>query len=75
MQSDLQSIVLWEDIDEIQSRLEKALTSLQSLQRAIQDGRISQPSRQDSKRMNRLVVLAELLYSETRPWIEERVTP
>jgi hypothetical protein len=73
MHDDLQSSFLWEDMSEVQSRLEKALATLQALQRAIQEGRINQPTRQDSKRLNRLVVLAELLYSETRPWIEEHI--
>jgi hypothetical protein len=71
MQSDLQSSVLWEDLTEIQARIEKTLTTLQSLQRAIEEGRTGQPTRQDSKRLNRLVVLAELLYSETRSWSGE----
>ncbi len=73
MHGDIQSSFLWEDMNEVQSRLEKALATLQALQRAIQDGRMNQPTRQDSNRLNRLVVLAELLYSETRPWIEEHV--
>jgi hypothetical protein len=68
MQSDLQSSVLWEDLTEIQARIEKTLATLQSLQHAIEEGRVGQPTRQDSKRLNRLVVLAELLYSETRSW-------
>jgi hypothetical protein len=73
MEGDLQSSVLWEDLSEVQARIEKALITLQNLQHAIQNGRISQPTRQDSKRLNRLMVLAELLYSETRPWTDEAV--
>lgn len=73
MEGDLQSSILWEDLSEVQARIEKALTTLQNLQDAIQNGRIGQPTRQDSKRLNRLMVLAELLYSETRPWTDEAV--
>jgi hypothetical protein len=73
MQSDLQSSVLWEDLSEVQARIERALVTLQNLQRTIEAGGIGQPTRQDSKRLNRLVVLAELLYAETLPWIEEAV--
>jgi hypothetical protein len=68
MQSDLQSSVLWEDLSEIETRIEKTLATLQSLQRAIEEGRVGQPTRQDSKRLNRLMVLADLLYTETRSW-------
>jgi hypothetical protein len=71
MQSDLQSSVLWEDLSDIEARIEKTLATLQSLQHAIEEGRVGQPTRQDSKRLNRLVVLAELLYTETRSWSGE----
>jgi hypothetical protein len=71
MQSDLQSSILWEDLSEVQARIEKVLVTLQTLQHAIEEGEIGQPTRQDSKRLNRLVVLADLLYAETRPWSEE----
>jgi hypothetical protein len=73
MQSDLQSSILWEDLSEAKARIEKALATLQTLQHAIEEGGVGQPTRQDSKRLNRLVVLAELLYAETRPWFEEAV--
>jgi hypothetical protein len=68
MQSDLQSFVLWEDLSEIEARIEKTLATLQSLQHAIEEGLVGQPTRQDSKHLNRLVVLAELLYNEARSW-------
>ena len=75
MQSDLQSSVLWEDLGEIEARIEKTLATLQSLQHAIEEGLVGQPTRQDSKRLNRLVVLAELIYNETRSWPgEENIT-
>lgn len=72
MQGDQQSSVLWEDLSEVCARLEKTSETLRALERAVQDGRIGQPTRQDSKRLNRLVVLAELLYTETRPWSDEK---
>jgi hypothetical protein len=71
MQDDRQSSLLWEDLSEVEQRVHKALVTLQTLQRAIQNGHIGQPSRQDSKRLNRLVVLAELLSAEVRPWTED----
>lgn len=60
--------IFWEDLDNAQTRIQQAMTALQSLQNAIQTGQIDQPTRQDSKRLNRLMVLAELLYAEIRPW-------
>lgn len=65
------SSILWEDLSEAQSRIGKALSALQALQRAIEEGVVDQPTHQDSKRLNRLMVLAELLYSEIRPWTSE----
>jgi hypothetical protein len=65
------SSILWEDLTEAQSRIGKALSALQALQRAIEEGLVDQPTHQDSKRLNRLMVLAELLYSEIRPWTSE----
>ena len=70
METSLSSI-LWEDLSEAQSRIGKALSALQALQRAIEEGLVDQPTHQDSKRLNRLMVLAELLYSEIRPWTSE----
>jgi hypothetical protein len=68
------SSILWEDLSEAQSRIGKALSALQALQHAIEEGVVDQPTHQDSKRLNRLMVLAELLYSEIRPWTSELVT-
>ncbi len=70
MQADLHSI-LWEDLTEAQSRIHKTLAALQTLEQAIQDGNIDQPTHQDSKHLNRLMVLADLLYAEIRPWADE----
>ena len=70
METSLSSI-LWEDLSEAQSRIGKALSALQALQHAIEEGVVDQPTHQDSKRLNRLMVLAELLYSEIRPWTSE----
>jgi hypothetical protein len=67
------SSILWEDLGEAQSRIGKALSALQALQHAIEEGVVDQPTHQDSKRLNRLMVLAELLYSEIRPWTNELV--
>ncbi len=70
MQSDLYSI-LWEDLAEAEGRIMKALSVLRELQHAVEQGQIDQPDRQDSYRLNRLMVLADLLYAETRPWTDE----
>ncbi len=70
MQSDLKS-VLWSDLREVQARVDKALAALHALQSAIDNGTVDQPSRQDSNRLNRLMVLAELLCSEVAPWTNE----
>jgi hypothetical protein len=67
------SSILWEDLGEAQSRIGKALSALQALQHAIEEGVVDEPTHQDSKRLNRLMVLAELLYSEIRPWTNELV--
>lgn len=65
--------ILWEDLSEVQSRIGKALAVLQALEHAIQEGKVDQPTHQDSKRINRLIVLADLLYAELRPWTEELI--
>lgn len=72
MPTDLQAI-LWEDLGEAQARLRKTLAALQALQHAIQDGKIDQPTHQDSTRLNRLMVLADLLYAEIRPWTADLI--
>jgi hypothetical protein len=70
MTPDLHSI-LWEDLSEAQSRIGKTLAALQKLEHAIEEGQVDQPTHQDSNRLNRLMVLADLLYAEIRPWTEE----
>jgi len=70
MTGDLYSI-LWEDLAEAEGRILKVLSALRELQHAIEQGQIDQPDRQDSNRLNRLMVLADLLYAETRPWTDE----
>lgn len=70
MQGDLQAF-LWDDLGDVRARLQHVEAALRALQAAIDEGRVDQPSRQDSKRLNRMLVLAELLSSEVRPWIEQ----
>lgn len=64
-------LVLWEDLDDIQARTQRALDLLQQITHAIDSGRIDQPTRQDSKRLNRLLALAELLHAEIDRWTGE----
>ena len=64
-------LVLWEDLDDIQARTQRALDLLQRITHAIDGGRIDQPPRQDSKRLNRLLALAELLHAEIDRWTGE----
>lgn len=63
--------ILWEDMSAVQSRTNNALEALELLRRAIQDGLLHQPTRQDSNRLNRLVVLTDLLNAEITRWIDE----
>ncbi len=65
--------ILWEDLTSAQRHLRKSLDALQTLQGAIEDGHLDDPTRLDSNRLNHLLVLAELLYAEIQPWVEERV--
>ena len=62
--------VLWEDLSTTQNRIQQTLTALQALQHAIEEGQIEQPTRQDSKRLNRMSVLADLLFHEIEPWTD-----
>jgi hypothetical protein len=64
-------LVLWEDLDDIQARTQQALDLLQRITHAIETGRIDQPTRQDSKRLNRLLALAELMHAEIDRWSAE----
>lgn len=63
--------ILWEDLDEVQSHTQKVLGALQVLERAIREGRIGQPTREDSKRLNQLVALTDLLHAEVSRWADE----
>jgi hypothetical protein len=63
--------VLWEDLNNAQARVQDTLAALQVLQEAVATGQIDQPTRQDSKHLNRLLVLADLLYAEVRPLTDE----
>ena len=61
--------ILWEDLTSAQRHLRKSLDALQTLQGAIEDGHLDDPTRLDSNRLNHLLVLAELLYAEIQPWV------
>jgi hypothetical protein len=63
--------LLWEDLDEIRSHTQKALGALQALERAIIEGHVGQPTRQDSKRLTQLAALTDLLQSEIGRWADE----
>lgn len=68
-------VILWEDLGSVQGQTNKAIEALQTIRRAIQNGEVGQPSHQDSKRLDRLMVLAELLYSEIRHWADDLDIP
>jgi hypothetical protein len=70
MHSDLQN-VLWEDLTNAQARLDRIADMLRAIHQRIEEANIDQPTRQDSKRLNRLTVLADLLYAEIIPWASE----
>ncbi len=65
--------ILWEDLVSAQHRLRSALDALQMLQSAIENGRLGEPTRPDSRRLNHLLVLAELLHAEIQPRVDEHV--
>lgn len=63
--------VLWEDLKEIRLKTQKALDILRAIETAMKEGCLGQPDRQDSTHLNHMLVLADLLCSEMRPWLEE----
>jgi hypothetical protein len=64
-------LVLWEDLTDIQARTQQALDLLHRITQAIDSGTVDQPTRQDSKHLNRLLALAELLHAEIDRWSAE----
>lgn len=64
--------LLWEDLELVQRKAHQAYEMLQSIVNSVNAGELDQPSRQDSQHMNRLIVLADLLYAELRTWAEDR---
>lgn len=64
-------VVLWEDLDDVKARICKALEVLQSIEQALAEDRVSQPSRQSSTHLTRLNVLTELLYTEVSQFVED----
>lgn len=66
------SDLLWEDLGLVQRKAHQAYEMLQSIVNSVNAGELDQPSRQDSQHMNRLMVLADLLYAELRTWAEDR---
>lgn len=70
MQSGLDSL-LWEDLSAVENYTSRVCTTLENITIAIQNGIAGQPNREDSKRLNRLVVLTEMLTSEIETWAAE----
>jgi hypothetical protein len=64
-------VVLWEDLNEVQGRISKVLEALQSVERAVAEDRVSQPTRQTSMHLTRLNVLTDLLYAEVNQFVED----
>ena len=60
--------VLWQDLADVQGQTSKAVDALQAIVHAIQEGKVGQPTPTDSRRLDRLMVLAELLYNEVNRW-------
>ena len=65
--------ILWEDLVSAQQRLRSSLAALEMLQSAVESGRLGEPTRLDSRRLNHLLVLAELLHAEIQPWMDEHI--
>ncbi|NDJ78664.1 MAG: hypothetical protein GYB65_20635 [Chloroflexi bacterium] len=63
--------ILWEDMQDVRHQAGKALDDLAAIWRAIEDGQVGLPSHQDSHRINRLMVLSDLLHTEIRGWLDE----
>lgn len=64
-------VVLWEDLNDIQIRISKTLEALRSIERALDEDRLSQPTRENSNHLTRLNVLAEILYGEVCQFVED----
>ena len=64
-------LLLWEDLGLVYNKAHRANEMLQSLLDSVQQGRLDQPSRQDSQHLNRLIVLADLLIDELRLWTDD----
>jgi hypothetical protein len=64
-------VVLWEDLTDVQTRIRKTLEALQSLDRALAEDQVSQPTRENSNHLTRLNVLADLLYNEVCQFVED----
>lgn len=65
------SDLLWEDLGIVDQKAAQAYEMLQAILTKINEGKIGQPSRLDSQHLNRLMVLADLLYSELRNWADD----
>ncbi len=64
-------LLLWEDLSLVHRKAHRANEMLQAILTSIQEGRLDQPSRQDSQHLNRLMVLADLLCAELNTWAED----
>ena len=65
------SDLLWEDLGIVNQKAYQSYEMLQAILNKINEGTIGQPSRMDSQHLNRLMVLADLLYAELRTWAED----
>ncbi|MBN1681210.1 MAG: hypothetical protein JW966_13065 [Anaerolineae bacterium] len=61
-------IILWEDLNAVQTSAQHTLESLHKIMQVIEKGNMDQPNHEDSQRLNRLVVLAELMNREIGHW-------
>jgi hypothetical protein len=63
--------VLWEDLDMAHSKAHHAVEMLQALIQNVRDGQLDSPTRRDSQRLTRLLVIADLLCNELTTWSDE----
>lgn len=61
--------ILWEDLQNVLTMARQSTEALHAILSEIQNGKVDQPTHEDSQRLNRLTVLSQLLNEELRPWI------
>lgn len=64
--------VLWEDLGLVDRKARQAVEMLQTMIKHVSEGQSDSPTRRDSQRLTRLMVIADLLCNELSAWVDER---